>query len=179
VAGQSGDELADRTVLIARAEGVSGVLNDAQIRLPSHIDDPRHVARMAGVVHRHHSGRSVRARFTHRRRKRNRIDVQGARINVDQHRARSDVLNDVHGGAEGHRAREHAVPRSNSHRQQRQMHGSCAGAERQCRIGAHLSAEPLLEKLRLGSSRDPSRSQGTDHFSNLVLPDGGLGERQR
>jgi hypothetical protein len=78
----------------------------------------------------------------------------GVRIDVAQHDLASDVANDLGGRGEGERRNEHAIPRPDPRRLDREVQRRRAGVDRDGVLGAGRLDEPVLEPLR-----EPRRGQ--------------------
>ena len=148
------------------ADGAGGVLDDAEIRAVRAIAKidcrsqgmpiwcTHRIARVRGVI-----AASISAG----------IDVEGRRLDVDKHRRRAAVADDVGGGDEGVADRDHLVARPDAEGQQRQMQ-----RRRAVRNGAGMRRADELRELPLEgrdlrSLRDPAAEDDAARRVGLAL----------
>jgi hypothetical protein len=111
--------------------------------------------------------------------KRSDIKQQGRRLHVNEHRLRPAVLDDVSGGWEGDRRRDHGIPWPNPHRHERQVHGRGAGINSCRELRAHIAGDSRLKFQRFGSGRQPARLNRFDELRDLLTRDQWLVEWDR
>ena len=80
-----------------------GVLDDLQIVVARDVEDPIHVASVAGEVHRQDRADALVGAALERLLDAGGVDVEGAGIDVDEHRPRAEVAENLGGRGEGER----------------------------------------------------------------------------
>ena len=99
------------------------------------------------------------------------VDVEGAGIDVDEHRARAEVAENLGGRGEGERRGDNLVAGADAERPQREMQRAGAMRERERVFRADVAGEFILEALGLGAGGDPSGAQRVEHLALLVGSD--------
>jgi len=102
-----------------------------------------------------------------------RVDVQGVRFDVHQHRLRADVFDDVDGRGKCHRRADHSVAWSNTEHCQSDVQRAGARVERQRRLRSDEVAKLGLEAVDPRTGRDPARAQRLHDLLYLLLSDEG------
>jgi len=99
------------------------------------------------------------------------IDVEGAGIDIDEHRTRAEVAENFGGRGEREWRRDNFVAGADAERPQRKMQRP--SAMRQCErvFSADVLGEFSLEALGLGAGRDPSGAQRVENLALLVGSD--------
>ena len=154
------------------AGGVRGVLDNFQIVGARDVEDPIHVASMTGEVHRQDRADAFVRAALERLLDARGIDVEGAGIDVDEHRARAEVAENLGGRGESERRGDNLVAGADAERPQREMKRAGAMRKRERVFGADVIGEFALEALGLGAGGDPSGAQGVEYLALLVGSDG-------
>jgi hypothetical protein len=81
------------------------------------------------------------------------------------------MLDDVGGGAEGHRSSDHLIAPAYPEHLEREVQTRGAGVQPQRRRRLYPLRECGFEPPRLGSRGDPARPEGVDHLVDFLLPD--------
>ena len=104
-------------VHVARgAGGVGGVLDDFQIVGARDVEDAIHVAGVAGEVHRQDRADALVRAALERLLDARGVDVEGAGIDVDEHRPRAEVAEHLGGRGEGERRGDNLVAGADAER---------------------------------------------------------------
>ena len=155
-----------------RAGRVRRVLDDFQIVVARDLENAIHVAGVAGEVHRQNRAHAPIGAALERLLDARGIDVEGARIDVDEHRPRAQVAEHLRRRGESERRGDNLVARTDAERPQRQMQRAGAMRKRERMLGAHVLGEFVLEAFGLGAGGDPSGAQCLEHLALLVGSDG-------
>ncbi len=157
---------------MARGSGrVRGVLDDFQIVAVRDVEDPIHVAGVPGEVHRQDRADSFVRAALERLLDARGIDVEGSGIDVDEHRPRAQVAENLGGRGEGERRRDNLVTGPDAQRPQREMKRAGAMRQRERVLRADVLREFALEALGLGAGGDPSGAQRVENLALLVGSD--------
>ncbi len=109
------------------------------------------------------------------------VEVQGARVAVDEHRHRPQVEDHLGGGGEGHRRHQHGLAGLQPQGRQRQVERRRTRAQSHGAARPHGLGEGLLEAPGARSGGQPPGAQGGDHLVDFSLPqvgpEEGNGER--
>ncbi len=166
---------ADRLTLVARAEGLAGVLDQ---RDPVCVADGAELVQLARVavdVDRDHRARAL----GDGRLDRGGREVQRPRIDVREHRRRSLVDRAVRRRDEGVRRRDDLVPRADACRDAQEMKPSGAARDGGGVRRADLLGERLLEAVDRRPEREPPRPENVGDELLFALVHPGTGERDR
>ncbi len=155
------------SVHVARGTGcVRGVFHDFQIVIACDLQDPIHVASLAGEVHGQEGADSFVRAVLECLLDAGWADVEGAGIDVDEDWAGAEVAENFRGRGEGERGGDDFVAGTDAERPQRQMKRAGAVRQRERMFGADVFGELGLETFGLGAGRDPS---GAECVENLAL----------
>src|SRR6202035_2231693 len=100
------------------------------------------------------------------------IDVEGAGIDVDEHRTRAQVAENLGGRGESIRRGDNLVAGSDAERPQREVQRSGAMRKGDRVLGADILGEFAFEAFGLGAGGNPSGAQGVEYLALLVGSDG-------
>ena len=151
-------DAAHRLVAILRAERMRRVFDHPQVVPLGDLHDGRHVARLAGKMHRDDGFGARRDRRLYPLR----IDVQRVGLHVDEDRRRPDVHDDVDGRGKREGRGDHLVTGSDTDGKE------CQVERRRARVQADRvsrPAEPCDRRFQLectASLCDPAGAQGVD-----------------
>jgi len=165
--GGGGANRTDALAAVLRRQGMGGVFDDAEPVLGGHLHDRAHVARVPGDV----DGEDGSGARGHRGRHGRRIDVQGARVHVDEHGCGPEVQDHLSGGHEGIGRGDHLVAGTDPESQQRQVECCSTGGAGDGVPGADIGGELLLEGDRLWPGGEPSGAEHAGDGLDLVLTD--------
>ncbi len=165
---------AHQAALVPGGNRVGRVLDDRQARAPRHVPDGIELDRVAGVVDGQNRPGARRDGPGHG----DGIDVEGVRLDIDQHGPRAHVLDHVHRGGEGERGGDHLGAGPDPERGEGRVHAGGAGAQREGAGRPEVRRELGLEPLRLRTGGDPVRPQRVHDFLDLFLADKGRREGQ-
>ncbi len=152
-------ETADAPAAPARVDRLRGVLDHAQAVLLGDRVETVHVDRQAGQIDRQDCAGAGRDRGLDRVE----IEVAGARIDVDEDRARPDRDDHVGGGDPGDRGGNDLVAGTDAGDPQRDLHRRRAIGQRAHRPAVEQRRQRGLEGLHLRAGGDPARGQ---HFAD-------------
>ena len=165
----------DAHALVRSGDRVRGVLDDVDPAIARHREQRIEIGRMARVMNRHDRARPRRQR----RLDAFRIDVERVGADVDHHRPRADVLDDVRGRAEGHRRHDHLVAGTDAERRQRDVQAGRARVQRHQRRRAEILLQLALEAPRLWTLRDPIAAQRIEDLFTLGVTERGRRKRKK
>src|SRR6185369_12000498 len=97
------------------------------------------------------------------------IDVQGAGLDVDQHRLATAEKDHVDSGRKGHRRSDDLIAILYLKSQQGQMQPGSSRTERHSEGGPYIGTESFSKPLYLRASGDPAGAEGVDNFVDLLI----------
>ena len=168
---------ADQFALERRRQRMGGVFDHAQAMAARDVEDLQHVDRQTGVMDRDDRAGARRDRGLDQFG----VDVQRCRVDVDQHHIGAQVADNFGRGGKGMGGGDDLVARADAQRFERQMQaggGRIDGDAFDLRLGQKFG-KSQFEALCFRAGGDPTRTQGIDHFVDLVLANFGQGERQK
>ena len=147
-----------------RADRVRRVLDDLQMMAARDREQAVHVASMPGEVHRQNRAHAAMLAAFERLFDPRRVEVEGAGIDIDEHRPRSEIAEHLGRGRERERRGDDLVAGPDAEREQRQMQRARAMRNRQRVARADIGREFFFEALGLGAGGDPSGAQAVEHL---------------
>jgi hypothetical protein len=160
-------EGAHRPAVHCGAQGVRGVLHEADAPRARQRAERREVGGVAAVVHRHDGAGPRRERALDGAR----VEAERVGLDVHQHRPGTHVLDDVHAGDEGVGRGDDLVARAHAQRGQREVQAAGGGVERQAVAHADPRGDAAAQLLRLRPGGDPAGLQRLDHELLLARAD--------
>jgi hypothetical protein len=100
-----------------------------------------------------------------------RIDAERIGLDVDEHRPRAEMLDDVGRRTKRHRGGDHLVARLNAEGREADLHGVGRRKDGERSRSADEIGERGFESQRLRSGRDPIRGQRIDDLLDLLGSD--------
>src|ERR1700682_3042014 len=148
-----------------RSRRVRGIFDNFQIVLARDLQDSIHVAGLTRVVHRQERADSFVRTVFERLLDAGWADVEGAGIDVDEHRPRAEVAENLRGRGKCERGGDNFVAGTDAECPQRQVKRAGAVRYRERMFGAHVLGEFFFEALGLGPGRDPSGAKRLEHLA--------------
>src|SRR5207247_6534333 len=172
-----GDEVAERAqgaYAPARAERLGGVFDDPEGFPAGDRIQAVAIDRQPGEI----DGDQRAGRRRERRFDLLQVDVPGARIDIDEHRARADLEHDIGGGDPGKGRGNYLVPGADARQPQADLERGRAGGKAAHGAPAAQPRQRRLERLHLRPGGDPAGAQDLGHAGDRFLVDRRAGERQ-
>ncbi len=145
---------------------LTGIFDHHQAVPPGDLQDGVHVSRLAVEVHRDDRFGPLGDRGFDRVR----VDVEGARIDVDEHRPRPGVADRRHRRDEGERNRDDLVARTDVRGKQREVKGARAGVHADTVLRLTIGRELRFERGNLGAQGELAALQyALDRRVYLIL----------
>ncbi|MNL05185.1 hypothetical protein D3C87_1257680 [compost metagenome] len=165
---------ADALAAPAGIDGLGGILDHAQLVLAGDGVEPVHVHGQAGQVDRHDGPRARRDGGLHGVQ----VEVAGARVDIDEHRAGAHGEHHVGRGHPGDRRGDDFVARADIGHAQGDLHRGRAVGERPHRPAAEHVGQRRFKRLHLRAGSDPSGGKHLADLGNGLGVDLGPHERQ-
>ena len=160
-----------------RTDRVRRVLDDLQMMAARDREQAVHVAGVTGEVHRQNRAHAAMLAAFERLLDPRRVEVEGARIDIDEYRPCPEVTDHFGRGREREGRGYNLVAGPDAKREQREMQRARAVRDRQRVTRADVGGEFFLEALGLGAGGDPSRAQAVEHLALLGGTDRGAMKR--
>jgi len=146
---------------------LTGIFHNNQVVFFGQFENRIHLARNPIQVRRQHGPRLGRQLFLHFYR----IDIQGHRVDICEHRGRTGMDDGIDGGAERHRRGDHlvALPQSCSDNAEVQGGRARIDGDRMRRI--LVLSDVLLELRHLRTRAEPAGAHRSHDFLNFCILD--------